>query len=104
MARIKLNTPESLVFSDNDSSVQAKAPSELSAHVGNWDTPTGPRDGVIFDVTGDAMPLLMACDVRKLIKWLSAAADNLEGKRADKRQKKRRRYEEDDEEDLSSWN
>ena len=103
MARIKLSTPDSIVFQDTSCAAdKPDAAGELVVQLGDWDTTSGPQAGIVFDVTGLSAPLLSAYDVRKLAKWLSNSADVLEGK-TDKRQKKKRRRLEEEDDEFDGW-
>jgi len=93
VARITVNLPENIVFQNTDFSEDLPT---LSLQLGVWGEESAPEAGVIFDVTGAALPLLSAHDIRKLVKWLNAAADTMDGKKPEKRHKNRPHYSEDD--------
>lgn len=101
MARITVNLPENIVFQNTDFSDD---PPTLSLQLGLWGDDNTPEAGVLFDVTGAALPLLSAHDVRKLIKWLTSAADSMDGKRTEKKHKGKPHYREDEEDDdFTNW-
>lgn len=96
MAAIVENTPTSIQFANLETG--AKNSSALLVQAGDWDAGDHVESGIVFETTGEQMPLLTAADARKLAKWLSRAADIVEGvKHSDKKNKARRHYEQDDE-------
>lgn len=100
MARITVNLPESIVFENSEF---ADNPPTLSLQSGVWGDGPAVESGVTFDVSGTELPLLTAHDLRKLIKWLTNVADELDGKRAEKKHKGRSHYRDDEDDDFSNW-
>ncbi len=69
----------------------------LIVQSGDWDIGDHVESGIVFDVFGDQPPILTSADARKLAKWLTRAADNLDGvKKSEKKHKQRHYYEQDD--------
>ena len=103
MATVVVNKPHVIEFKNLDPSVNADDIPTLVAQAGAWqlhDT-AGEETGIVVDVAGNAAPLLTPTDARKLARWLTRAADELEGARGEKKQKKSRRHcgaEEDEDE------
>jgi hypothetical protein len=95
VASIVENTPTSIQFANLEDG--AKSSATLAVQAGDWDAGDHVESGIVFDVIGEQLPLLTAADARKLAKWLTRAADTVEGvKHSDKKNKPRRYYEEDD--------
>jgi hypothetical protein len=99
VATIALNDSNNIQFVNLDSGTQQDAPT-LAVSAGEWEAGNHIEPGIIFEVAGDQAPLLTPGDARKLAKWLTRAADMLEGtKHTEKKHKhKHHRYEEDDDE------
>lgn len=72
----------------------------LVVQAGSWQAGDHDEAGIVFDVGGDEAPLLTPVDARKLAKWLTRAADELEGTGVDKKKHKSKRHwgEDDDDE------
>lgn len=71
----------------------------LVVQAGTWQAGDHDEAGIVFDVGGDEAPLLTPVDARKLAKWLTRAADELEGfgtEHKKKHKSKRHRGEDDD--------
>lgn len=69
----------------------------LMIQSGDWDVGDHVESGIVFDTFGDQPPILTSADARKLAKWLTRAADNLDGvKNSEKKHKPRHYYEQDD--------
>lgn len=100
MATVVVNKPHVIEFKNLDPSLKADEVPTFIAQAGIWQTHdnAGEETGIVLDVSGNAAPLLTPTDARKLARWLTRAADELEGTRTDKKQKKSRRHwgEEDD--------
>ena len=101
MATVVVNKPHVIEFKNLDPNLPGKDIPTVTAQAGIWQTHdnTGDETGIVLDVSGNAAPLLTPTDARKLARWLTRAADDLEGTRTEKKQKKSRRHwgEEDDE-------
>lgn len=100
MARVTVNLPENIVFENSEFSDD---PPRLSLQSGAWGAGNATEVGVVFDVSGAELPLLSPHDIRKLVKWLSTVADDLEGKKPEKKHKGRHHYQEEDDDDFSNW-
>lgn len=99
MATIVANTSDTLEFV-NIVNGQKEGMPTLLLQAGHWDSGGFSEAGVVFDVSGDAAPLLSPHDIRKLAKWLFRAADVLDGiNGSQKKDKKRHKYEADDSDD-----
>lgn len=101
MATLVENTPTSIRFVNTESGSTKDAPS-LLVEAGDWDAGDHVESGVVFDISGRQTPMLTPTDARKLAKWLTRAADIVEGvKHSDKKNKPRHtHYEEDDDNDI----
>lgn len=99
MATLALNDSNNIQFVNLDSGNKKDAPT-LLVSAGEWEAGQHIEPGVIFEVGGDQAPLLTPADARKLAKWLTRAADILEGTKSTekKHKQKHHRYEEDDDE------
>ncbi len=101
MSDIKINTGDTFELVNP---IQVKAGEErptLLMEVGIWATPDGTnKSGVSISTFGELSPLVEPQDVRRMAKWLMAAADELCGEKNAKNRKgsKRTHYEEDDDE------
>ena len=101
MATLVENTPNSIKFLNVENGTK-NAPT-LCIQAGDWDAGDHVESGIVFDTFGDQAPMLTASDARKLAKWLTRAADIVEGvKHSDKKNKTRHRYE-DDEDDINDY-
>lgn len=100
MARITVNLPEKIVFENSE--IPKDSPT-LSLQAGAWGDGPLAEVGVVFDITGSELPLLSPHDIRKLSKWLTAVADDLEGKRAEKKHKGRNHYRDEEDDEFSQW-
>jgi hypothetical protein len=102
VATLVENTPNHIQFVNAVSGLK-DAPT-LSVQSGDWEAGDYVESGVVFDTLGEQAPILTAADARKLAKWLTRAADALEGvKNSDKKNKTRHRYEEDDDDDINDY-
>ena len=100
MATLTLNTDDAIEFKNITANVSAKDAPFTIVQLGEWEVGRSTSSGIVIDAFGpeDNPPILSAQDARKLAKWLSRAADILDGvKDAPKKNKKRAHYEEDDE-------
>lgn len=98
MATVALNTADNIQFVNFVAGVKADNPT-LIVQSGDWQVENAVEAGIIFDVTGDQPPILNPNDARKLAKWLTRAADDLDGKKKHDKKSKPRHYYEEDEED-----
>lgn len=95
MATLAENSPNAIRFVNNDGSEESPT---LLITAGDWQADGHVETGIVFDTFGDQAPILTPTDARKLAKWLTRAADLLDGnKQHDKKNKPKRHY--DDEED-----
>lgn len=97
MATLVENRPDSIQYV-NAAGVNVKDAPTLIVQSGDWQVGDHVEAGVVFDAFGEQPPILTAADARKLAKWLTRAADNLDGvKNSDKKSKHRHQhYEQDD--------
>lgn len=96
MATVVINKPDQIEFKNL---ITGKSPEDaptVSLQAGDWDAGSHTEAGIVVDVFGQQLPLLSPTDARKLAKWLTRAADELEGVKSDKKRKHRRHEEEDD--------
>lgn len=94
MATVVVNTPDHIEFKNVSAAKnQTEAPT-VSLQAGDWDAGEFTESGIIIDVYGAQLPLLSSADARKLAKWLTKAADMLDGCKPEK--KRKNRYQEDD--------
>lgn len=99
MATLSLNTPEAIEFKNIHADLAPKDCPFIISQVGDWDCGGHVESGIVIDSAGTDVypPILSANDARKLAKWLTRAADILDGaKEAPKKSKRRTHYEEDD--------
>lgn len=97
MATLAENTPNEIRFVNADGS---KNNPTLCIQAGDWDVGDHIENGIVFDTFGDQAPILSAADARKLAKWLTRAADIVDGgKQTEKKNKTRHRYENEDDDD-----
>jgi hypothetical protein len=102
VATLVENNPTSIQFMNVENG--SKDAPTLTVQAGDWDAGDHVESGIIFDTAGNQVPMLSAADARKLAKWLTRAADIVEGvKNSDKKNKTRHRYEEDDDDDLNAY-
>jgi hypothetical protein len=101
VARLVVNLPENIVFANSEFAENSPI---LSLQAGVWGEEPQTETGVVFDVSGEPLPLLSTHDLRKLIRWLENVVESLDGKKADKKYKQRQYYAEDDDDtDFTSW-
>lgn len=100
MATLSLNTPDAIEFKNVHADIPTKDSPFVIAQLGDWECGNHVESGIVVDAMGtDAYPaILSAQDARKLAKWLTRAADALDGAKttAIKKNKRRPHYEEDD--------
>ena len=99
MATLHINTADTIEFKNIRPELQATDYPFISAQLGDWEIADKLEPGIVIDAVGtDKYPLLLSAnDARKLAKWLTRAADALDGTATPpKPNKKRPRYEEDD--------
>ena len=99
MATVVVNNADLIEFRNIAPQSSAASAPTLVVQAGSWQAGDHDETGIVFDVGGDEAPLLTPVDARKLAKWLTKAADELEGVSADKKKNKsKRHWDEDDEE------
>ncbi len=99
MATVVVNRPDLIEFKNLVPNVTAADTPTFTAQAGVWQANTGNTAGIVVDVSGNEAPLLTAADARKLAKWLTKAADELEGVRSEKKKNKPHRHWENDDDD-----
>lgn len=99
MATITQNTAETIEFTEVRKDASKDYP-YVVAQLGEWDIAGKQESGIVVDTSGpEILPaVLSANNARKLAKWLTRAADVLDGEQNLKPSKKRQHYEPDDEE------
>jgi hypothetical protein len=96
VATLVENRPDTIQYVNSGGTVTKDSPT-LIAQAGDWQVGDHVEAGIVFDAYGDQPPILTSADARKLAKWLTRAADNLDGvKNSDKKNKHRRHYAQDD--------
>lgn len=97
MATITINTAETIEFREADGANNANS-SFVTAQLGEWDLGERAETGIVIDASGpESLPaVLSANNARKLAKWLTRAADQLERPQNGKSSKKRQHYEDDE--------
>lgn len=96
MATVVVNNPDHIEFRNvNAAKTQEDSPA-VSFQAGEWNAENHVEAGIVVDVFGSQLPLLSPTDARKLAKWLTRAADDLEGVKHAKQRKHRPRLEDDD--------
>lgn len=100
MATVVVNRPDLIEFRNIVPKAQASDSPTLVVQAGVWQAENNTDEtGIVFDVGGANAPLLTPVDARKLAKWLTKAADELEGIGAEKKKHKQKRHWGEDEED-----
>jgi hypothetical protein len=98
VSTVVVNKPDHIEFK-NITSAQSPADSPtVSFQSGDWDAGNHTETGIVVDVFGAQLPLLSPADARKLAKWLTRAADEIDGCKSAKKRKPR--YEPDDDSDI----
>ncbi|NDC43275.1 MAG: hypothetical protein EBZ77_17295, partial [Chitinophagia bacterium] len=100
VATVVVNRSDLIEFRNIVPAKPASSSPTLVAQAGTWQSENNTDEtGIVFDVGGDNAPLLTPVDARKLAKWLTKAADELEGTGHDKKKNKHKRHwvEDDDE-------
>lgn len=100
MATVVVNRSDLIEFRNIVPGSPASSSPTLVAQAGTWQAGTNDETGIVFDVGGAEAPLLTPVDARKLARWLTKAADELEGLSHDKKKHKSKRHwgEDDDDE------
>lgn len=103
MATVFVNRPDLIEFKNVDPTIAAADAPTLTVTAGIWQTDSSAAGeaGVAFDVSGNSVPLLTPADARKLARWLTRTADDLEGVKHDKKKNKQKRHWEDENDDYS---
>ena len=102
MATLAVNTDRLIQFVNYIGDDSDKNPT-LFVQAGEWKNDGTVEAGIVFDIGGEVAPLLDAKDARKLAKWLTRAADMLDGARNSERKNKQRHYYEEEDDDFSSY-
>jgi hypothetical protein len=103
VATVFENRPDRIHFVNVGRELNSPDAPALVVQAGEWEIDQElAAAGVVFDTYGKHAPLLLPADARKLAKWLTRAADALEGVKHHSDNKKgahnktRRRHEDDD--------
>ena len=97
MSDIKINVADVFKLQNPLSKDVQHDPPTLICEAGVWDSGDGMKSGVLIATSGELSPLVEPQDVRRLAKWLNAAADEMTGEKQNhKRRKNNRHYEEDE--------
>jgi hypothetical protein len=98
VATVVVNKPDQIEFKNIKANAPPADAPTLTVQAGNWETADGSTEaGVVVDVYGPEAPILTPADARKLAKWLTRAADELEGThKKNNKHKHYRHYEPDD--------
>ena len=100
MATVVVNRPDLIEFKNISGSAPTDKPPTLNVQAGIWQIDDNTDEaGIVFEISGNNAPLLNAADARKLARWLTRAADDLEGAAEKKKQKPKRQRAYDDNED-----
>lgn len=100
MATVVVNRPDLIEFRNIVPTAPASTSPTLVVQAGTWQAENSDETGIVFDVGGNEAPLLNPADARKLAKWLTKAADELEGIGVEKKKhKSKRHWGEDDDDD-----
>jgi hypothetical protein len=97
VATITINTAETIEFREAQPNLPPDA-SFVTVQLGKWELDNRVETGIIVDSNGLDVPptILSANNARKLAKWLTRAADQLDATGSSKSAKKRHYYEQDD--------
>lgn len=97
MATVVVNKPDCIKFSNVSSADKTDADyPTVMLQTGQWDAGSYTETGIVVDVYGLYLPILSPQDARKLAKWLTRAADELDGNKSVKRRKPHYESDEDD--------
>lgn len=98
MANLRTNTSDEIEFQNLRPGLALDKLPYILAQLGDWEMGNAVESGIVIDAAGTNAyaPILSSADARKLAKWLTKAADILDGVQ-DKKHKKRTHYEQDDE-------
>lgn len=96
MATVVVNNPDHIEFRNVNAAKKQDDSPAVSFQAGEWSAENHVEAGIVVDVFGSQLPLLSPTDARKLAKWLTRAADDLEGVKHAKQRKHRPRLEADD--------
>ena len=96
MATVVVNEPDLIEFKNVSIAAPVKDAPTLVIQSGKWETDDSKEEtGIVFDVAGNNAPLLTPADARKLARWLTKAADSLEGLRQDKKKSKPQQWDDE---------
>jgi hypothetical protein len=95
VASVVVNTNDVIQFANIDGKPSKTNPT-LLVQVGDWGTDNRIDSGIVFDVSGEQIPILTAANARKLAQWLQRAADALDGIKSTKKKHNKNRYDDDD--------
>ena len=96
MATVVTNKPDYLEFKNVVATESAENAPTVTFQLGDWAAENHIETGIAVDVYGAELPLLSAANARKLAKWLTRAADEIDGGKLDKKRKPRYDNEDDD--------
>ncbi|NDD53967.1 hypothetical protein EBZ39_08835 [bacterium] len=101
MATVVVNRPDLIEFRNIVPAKPASSSPTLVVQAGTWQAENNTEEsGIVFDVGGENAPLLSPTDARKLARWLTKAADEIEGLGHEKKKNKpKRHWGEDDDDD-----
>lgn len=104
MAIIVVNTSDTIEFHTNIPGAPTNPVPYVLFQLGTWELPARNESGVIIDTDGDQgfPPVLSATDARKLAKWLTKAADDLEGV-SSKKNKKKHHFDDDEDDETGGY-
>lgn len=102
MATLAVNTDKLIQFVNYIGDDANKNPA-LFVQAGEWKNEEAVEAGIVFDIGGEEAPLLDAKDARKLARWLTRAADLLDGSHNSERKNKQRHYYEEEDDDFSRY-
>lgn len=104
MATVVVNRPDLIEFKNISVKAPTDKPPTLNVQAGVWQVDDQTDEaGIVFEVSGNNAPLLNAADARKLARWLTKTADDLEGAADKKKQKPKRHRNYDDSDDEYSY-
>jgi len=95
VATLELNTADEISFRNVIMDAKVVDYPALSAQLGIWELGQQTETGIVIDAING--PVLSPNNARKLAKWLTDAADQLDGSSTSKKNKRRQHWEDDDE-------
>lgn len=95
MANISINSLDTIQFVNGTGKITDDTPTAIF-QTGQWATGDSSEAGILIDVGGSDAPVISPANARKLAKWLTRAADDLDGDNKTAKKRPKQYYDEDD--------